>query len=184
MTVEEEFPYAYSATLPEDVDMAAAEMVMETMAKIEAAPMDEPMPAQMTEPASALPPTATPAPTPGAAPVKLKSGSFQDQDAFHRGSGQALVYRAPDGSHLLRLQDFQVTNGPDLRVIMTPVRNPGGRDDVMARGAVELGKLKGNRGNQNYEIPDGVDVEAQGSVVIYCKPFSVIFSIAQLEDAG
>ena len=51
-------------------------------------------------------------------------------------------------------------------------------------GFVDLGKLKGNRGNQNYEIPDGVDVAAQGSVVIYCMPFHVIFSVASLRDAG
>ena len=189
VTVEEEFPFAYGASLPEGVDMKAAEMVMSTMAKVEQAPMKEPMPEEMMAPKAAAAATPTPmAPqtqaTAAAGPVKVKSGSFQDQDAFHKGSGEAVIYRAPDGAHLLRLEELQVTNGPDLRVILTPVQAPGGRDDVMARGSVELGKLKGNRGSQNYTIPADVDVAAQGSVVIYCKPFSVIFSIAQLEDAG
>ena len=77
-----------------------------------------------------------------------------------------------------------MTNGPDLHVILTPHSSPGRKDDVMAAGSVDLGKLKGNRGNQNYPISDDVDINAQRSVVIYCQPFSVIFSVAQLEDEG
>ena len=119
-----------------------------------------------------------------AEPVKLKSGSFRDADNFHRGSGQATICRGPDGSHLLRLENLDVTNGPDLRVILTPHENPTGRDDVKEPGYVELGKLKGNQGNQNYPIPDDVDVSSQSSVVIYCKPFHVIFSVAVLQAEG
>lgn len=55
---------------------------------------------------------------------------------------------------------------------------------MKAPGYVDLGKLKGNKGNQNYTIPDDVDVAAQGSIVIYCKPFHVIFSVASLQDVG
>ena len=51
-------------------------------------------------------------------------------------------------------------------------------------GYVDLGELKGNRGNQNYPIPAGVDIGIQQSVVIYCVPFSVVFSVAMLQDAG
>lgn len=109
---------------------------------------------------------------------------FQDQDVFHKGSGEATVFRGPDGEYLLRLEALDVTNGPDLHVILTPHSSPGRKDDVMAAGSVDLGKLKGNRGNQNYPISDDVDINAQRSVVIYCQPFSVIFSVAQLEDEG
>ena len=49
-------------------------------------------------------------------------------------------------------------------------------------GYVDLGKLKGNKGNQNYEIPDDVDIASMRSVTIYCKPFQVIFSVAPLQD--
>jgi hypothetical protein len=118
------------------------------------------------------------------AAVALKEGSFQGADRFHRGSGRATIYRAPDGSHLLRLEDFNVTNGPDLHVILTPHPNPGSRSEVNAPGYVDLGSLKGNIGNQNYVIPNSVDIAVMGSVVIYCKPFHVIFSVASLQNLG
>ena len=47
-----------------------------------------------------------------------------------------------------------------------------------------LGSLKGNVGNQNYEIPADADVNALFSVVIYCSPFHVVFSVAPLKKAG
>ena len=61
---------------------------------------------------------------PTSEPVKLKSGQFRDQDRFHKGTGTATIYSLADGTHLLRLTDFQVTNDPDLRVILTRSRNP------------------------------------------------------------
>ena len=116
--------------------------------------------------------------------VKLKNGSFRDADGFHKGSGQATIYRGPDGSHLLRLENLNVTNGPDLRVLLSPHQDPMSRSEVKTPGYVELAKLKGNKGDQNYVVPDDVDVAAQRSVIIYCKPFHVIFSVAPLEVVG
>ena len=118
-------------------------------------------------------------------PVKLKVGQFQDIDSFHKGSGDATIYRGPDSSHLLRLENFEVTNGPDLHVILSPWEGPqgiGGR--LKTEGYVDLGKLKGNIGNQNYEIPPEVDIEIHNTVTIYCAPFHVIFSVAALEVAS
>ena len=136
-------------------------------------------------PSAGQEPTATPAPRPSTAgPVRLKVGEFTDQDAFHKGSGTATIFRGPDGSHLLRLEDFKVTNGPDLHVILTPHESPARRDDVASPGFADLGKLKGNEGNQNYPIPAEVDVAIQRSVVIYCQPFHVIFSVAVLREGG
>ena len=114
--------------------------------------------------------------------VALKTGNLMDADSFHKGSGAATIYRGPDGSYLLRLEDLAVTNGPDLHVILSPHASPKSRNEVHAPGYIDWGKLKGNRGNQNYEIPDGVDITAFQSVVIYCKPFSVVFSVAGLVD--
>ena len=118
------------------------------------------------------------------APVSLKQGAFTDADRFHKGSGQATIYQLPDGSHVLRLENLDVTNGPDLRVILSPSRNPESSGEVKGQGYVELDKLKGNKGNQNYPIPTGFDVAPIQSVVIYCKPFKVIFSVASLQQAG
>ena len=80
---------------------------------------------------------------------------FSDRDRIHKGSGEAIIYRAEDGSHLLRLENLNVTNGPDLHVFLSPHTDPKDRDDVMSPGYFSLGPLKGNQGNQNYPIPIG-----------------------------
>jgi hypothetical protein len=113
----------------------------------------------------------------GSGAVALVMGEFEDIDNLHQGTGTATVYELDDGSHVLRLEDFEVTNGPDLHVYLVPASNPA-NDDIV--DFVELGGLKGNIGNQNYEIPSDVDPTGFGSVVIYCQPFHVIFSIANL----
>ena len=118
---------------------------------------------------------------PEAAPVKR--GDFKDGDSFHRGSGQATIYTTPDGSHLLRLENLDVTNGPALHVILSPHADPGESSEVKTEGYIDLGDLKGNRGNQNYPILSWVDVSVFNSVVIYCLPFSGVFSAATLGEA-
>ena len=176
--VDEEFPFALSAVVPPNMTRADIEKVMEGMAKIDQE-MDEAMPASMMKPVDDEQPT-----TAGTqlAAVQLKIGELRDADSFHKGSGQAIIYRGPDGSHLLRLENLSVTNGPDLHVLLSPHPDPQSHGEVKQPGYVDLGKLKGNKGNQNYEIPAEVDVSIQGSVIIYCKPFSVIFSVAPLRD--
>ena len=161
--VDEEFPLTANAVIPEGMDRAEAEMVMSTMAGM-GEKVDETMPEM---------PVAR-------EPVRLKSGEFRDGDRFHKGSGQALIYDLPDGSQVLRFEDLEVTNGPDLRVILTTVADPDSSEDVHAAGYIELDKLKGNVGNQNYPIPADADVDSFKSVVIYCKPFRVVFAVANL----
>lgn len=123
------------------------------------------------------PPTTVGAQTP-MEPVVLATGSFVGADDFHQGSGSATLYELEDGTRVLRFEDFSVTNGPDLRVLLVPSSDPvaDGID-----GYLELEPLKGNVGSQNYEIPPDVDLSAYGSVVIYCKPFHVLFAVASLE---
>ncbi len=164
-TVHEEFPFAATAIVPEDMTRSEVEEVMAGMAKVDAE-MTEKMPKAMTTAQT------------------VRVGAFQDADSFHRGSGQATIFRLPDGFHLLRLENFEVTNGPGLHVILTPGPEPEKRDDLKAQGYIDLGRLKGNIGNQNYQIPADVDLTAQTSVVIYCMPFHVVFSVASLEDAA
>ncbi len=160
--VNEEFPLTENATIPAGISQSEAETVMVTMSKVETK-MNEEMPKEMME----------------AANVVVKSGQFRDGDSFHKGAGTATIYKLADGQQVLRFEDFKVTNGPDLRVLLVEHPNPEGRGDVDA-GYEELGKLKGNIGNQNYTIPDGIDVGGYGSIVIYCKPFQVVFSVASL----
>lgn len=115
------------------------------------------------------------------APQLLKSGSFRDADSFHRGSGEAKIYVLPDGARILRFENFSVTNGPDLRVLLTEAASPESQNDIKVGEYIELAPLKGNKGDQNYELPPEFNIEEAMSVVIYCKPFHVIFSVAPLK---
>ena len=160
--VDEAFPLTENATIPSNISQSEAETVMMTMAKVETK-MDEAMPKEMME----------------ASNVVVKSGQFRDGDSFHKGEGKATIYKLADGSHVLRFEDFKVTNGPDLRVLLVKSANPQGRGDLDS-GYEELGKLKGNIGSQNYTIPGSIDADGYGSIVIYCKPFHVVFSVAPL----
>ncbi len=129
--------------------------------------------AAQPSPTPALPAPATPSPTP--APF-AKSGSFSGADDFHFGRGTAHLIETAPGVFVVRLADFEVRNGPDLYVYLSPSA------DGYADGAVELGALKADKGNQNYEVPAGVDPTTAGSVVIWCKQFSVLFAIAPLDS--
>jgi hypothetical protein len=79
---------------------------------------------------------------------------------------------------MLRFEDFRVTNGPDLYVYLS--QNPKPTRDESSLGAfIDLGKLKGNSGNQNYEITE--DITGYNTAVIWCKRFGVLFSFAVLQ---
>ncbi len=102
----------------------------------------------------------------------LYQGQFIDADSFHKTSGQALIV-SDGGKNYLRLEDFQTTNGPDLYVYLA--------NDLDAEDYVSLGRLKGNIGSQNYEIPDDINPEDYKYVLIWCKAFSVLFGSAELQ---
>jgi hypothetical protein len=138
--------------------------------------MDEPMPTTMPEPM----PTSVPEPTPTVIqePILITQGDFYGADDFHQGRGEAFVYQNPDGSYFLRFENFEVTNGPQLHVILGREPNPFNHDTL--GDYLDLGPLKGNIGDQNYVIPAGTDLEAYGSVVVYCVPFRAIFAIAPI----
>ncbi len=78
---------------------------------------------------------------------------------------------------ILRLENFKATNGPDLYVYLS--KDPTGIDD----GIINLGRLKGNIGNQNYDIPEDASLEEYNNVLIWCKMFSVLFGSADLQTA-
>jgi hypothetical protein len=113
----------------------------------------------------------SPPPTPR---LLARSGSFVGSDDFHFGRGTARLLEVAPGSFIVRLEDFAVRNGPDLYVYLSPAA------DGYAGGAIELGRLKADRGNQNYRVPDGADVSRTSSVVIWCKQFAVRFATARL----
>jgi hypothetical protein len=137
--------------------------------------------------AEAITPTSRPAPTEPpapASPIALGSGTFGVVDAIHKGSGTATIYTLPDGERVLRFEDFNVTNGPDLYVYLSGHPAPRSSEQLHEGADFEVARLKGNIGNQNYELPADLDLSQFKSVVIYCRRFSVVFSTAELISAS
>ena len=93
-------------------------------------------------------------------------------DGFHSAEGVAKIIQLADGTNILRLENFKATNGPDLYVYLST--------DKTNADIVNLGRLKGNIGNQNYLIPAGTDITKYNTALIWCRAFSVIFGSAQL----
>ena len=107
----------------------------------------------------------------------IAEGEFRGADSFHKGSGSVKLLQNGNQS-IVRLEDFSVTNGPDLYIVLATNSNPDSSETLGEH--VLLEKLKGNTGNQNYSIPDSVDLSQYGSIVIYCKAFGVVFAVASL----
>ena len=98
----------------------------------------------------------------------------------HTTTGQAIVTEFPDGRRVVRFEDFVTSNGPDLRVYLSAGSNDAGFGKEYGEDFVELGRLKGNLGNQNYEIPAGTDLTKYRNAVVWCARFSVGFGVATL----
>lgn len=111
--------------------------------------------------------------TEGMEAAKLYTGTFRDGVKKYKTSGsvQTLIV---DEKVFLRFEDFETTNGPDLFVYLVM---PG----TETKEGINLGALKGNIGNQNYEVPLDVDLSQYQTVVIWCKAFDSDFGYADLE---
>lgn len=188
--VNEAFPVQVPSAA-EMEGMSAAELAAMEQRIMDALPSPEAL-AELPEPArerirreverfaAAMPERPVAEPMPG--PELLASGEFQDADRFHKGSGTALLYRIPGMGNVLRFERFSATNGPDLRVLLAAGARPTNRGELGEY--LELGSLKGNVGDQNYTLPEDADPARYASVVIYCRPFQVVFATATLTPAG
>ncbi|MFJ8083276.1 DM13 domain-containing protein [Streptomyces sp. NPDC096205] len=110
-------------------------------------------------------------------PENLAEGTFVTHE--HDTSGTARTVRLADGARLLRLEDLRTSDGPDVRVYLS-TRDADEVRSGLGDGAVELGELKGNLGDQNYTVPAGTDLSGFRSAVLWCKRFSVSFGAADL----
>ena len=127
-------------------------------------------PTATTRPTGPGPTTA--APTGPAGPVLVGRGAFRSGE--HETTGTAALLRRPDRTAVVTLTALDTSPGPDLRVYLVP----GSGDTV--RGALDLGALRGNRGTQQYDVPARTNLARYGSVVIWCRAFSVAFGTATL----
>ena len=105
--------------------------------------------------------------------IALAGGDVEVADAGSA-SGRATVVAKAAGGRVLTLTGFSVANGPDLRVYLVP----GDGKDTGEH--IDLGGLKGNKGNQQYDLPKGADIGEHRTVVIWCRAFSVAFARATL----
>jgi Electron transfer DM13 len=112
------------------------------------------------------------------APASILAGQFHS--VAHETRGTASVHDLGAGRRVLRLTDFATSNGPDVRVYLVAAQDASDNASVTKAGYIELGKLKGNQGNQNYEIPAGADLTKYRAVTIWCYRFSVNFATAPL----
>jgi hypothetical protein len=117
-------------------------------------------------------------PTASAAGNQLATGQFHS--GAHETKGMATVFQLADGKKTLRLTNFETSNGPDVHVCLVAATDAKDNDTVIRAGFVDLGSLKGNIGDQNYELPANADLAKYRSVTIWCKRFSVNFGTAPL----
>ncbi|MGW8950368.1 DM13 domain-containing protein [Streptomyces sp. NPDC055709] len=142
----------------------------------------EELPAAAVSPSS---PNAPSSPDSPAGPKVLASGTFISHE--HPTEGKVRIVELPDGSRTLRLEGLDTSSGPALRVWLTDAPVKEGKDGwhVFDDGAyVSLGELKGNKGDQNYALPAGVDLNRYTSVSIWCDRFDVSFGAAELSGAA
>lgn len=110
--------------------------------------------------------------------MKLATGDFHS--GAHETKGTAAILQTGDGKRTLRLTNFSTSNGPDVHVYLVAAADAKDSDSVKSAGFIELGSLKGNLGDQNYEVPANVDLAKYRAVTIWCARFNVNFGTAPL----
>ncbi len=134
--------------------------------------VNESLPAASTSAAS------SPAATSAMAPAALLAGAFHS--GAHETAGTASIYQLDGGKRVLRFTNFKTSNGPDVRVYLMAAGDAKDNETVKKAGFIELGKLKGNEGDQNYDVPANADLAKDRAVTIWCARFNVNFGTAPL----
>jgi hypothetical protein len=126
-----------------------------------------------------LPGSAVTTTSPAASPATvLVTGEFHS--VAHATMGQATIHRLADGKRIVRFTEFETSNGPDVRVYLVAADDASDNETVTREGFIDLGALKGTQGNQNYDIPDHLDLEKYRAVTVWCRRFGVNFATAPL----
>jgi hypothetical protein len=110
--------------------------------------------------------------------VPLLAGNFHK--GAHETRGTAAIHQLPGGKRVLRLTNFETSNGPDVRILLITASGATDNDTVKNSMPREIAPLKGNIGDQNYDIPDDVDLSRYKAVTIWCNRFNVNFGTAPL----
>jgi Electron transfer DM13 len=116
--------------------------------------------------------------TQAANPVVVSAGEFHA--VAHPGTGDAVVYHLDDGSYVLRLENLDIFNGPALNVYAVAAEDANDNETVLNASILNLSPLKGNEGNQIYELPAKFNPEKYRAISVWCRRFSVNFATAPL----
>jgi hypothetical protein len=122
------------------------------------------------------------APLTGREPAVLSTGSFHG--VAHETMGTATVHRLADGKRILRFTSFTTSNGPDVQVYLGKAPDASDNETVTQAGFFHVGALKGTEGDQNYELPDDLNLEEYHSVTVWCRRFGVNFATAPLSRSA
>lgn len=118
----------------------------------------------------------------GIDPFVTRTGNFTTTDPAYQAEGSASIYQLSEAQRVLRLENFNITAGPDLRVILSQHEAPRTSAETLLPSYLDLGALKGTTGAQNYEIPEGEALDDYQSVVIYSMSLNVVYGTATLSD--
>ena len=107
-------------------------------------------------------------------------GSGRFHSVAHHGAGTAIIYQLDNGKRVPRFTEFATSNGPDVQVYLVATPDANDNETATKAGFVHLGSLKGNRGDQNYDLPLALDLMKYQAVTIWCRRFGVNFATAPL----
>ena len=114
-------------------------------------------------------------------PVRVAEGLFHG--VAHETKGTASIYQLPEGNKVLRFSGFETSNGPDVQVYLIAAPDAKDNETVTRAGFIRIGDLKGNVGDQNYDLPADLDLNKYRAVTIWCRRFGVNFATAPLGSA-
>ena len=104
----------------------------------------------------------------------IAEGNFKEK--AHHVEGKALLiqpFKIDNGKKIVRFENFDTLNGPALYIYLS--------SDLGDDNFVDLGPIKATKGNVNYEVPAGTNTDKYNKVLVWCRPFKVLFSYAELK---
>ena len=112
-------------------------------------------------------------------PEPIFTGQFDG-----KAGGRITVFKKPNGQEYLRLKDLTISGDADAHVELVESGEVSQAQGAAQAGldSIDLGSLKIEQGDQNYDLPAATDLNKYQVVAIYCEKFHALFGIAKLEE--
>jgi hypothetical protein len=115
----------------------------------------------------------------GDVPMNATATSMGTFSSFAHGlSGNAVLYVQDQGKRTLRLENFSMTEGPDVYVLFSKTNN------YSEANTIAISRLKSGYSNTslNFELNDTLDLSTHKFVLVYCVQFSSLFGYSELKQ--